>query len=118
MGIIFNRNRCENCGHSRDSHCGNKCHVCPACSEQRGKIYICCPSPGWDYQMKKRIDLWYCQAKKKTGNPVAVEINGVRRYKRGFTKTINGVRFSMIFGNAKGTAKRSGATTILKITYE
>lgn len=49
MGIIFNRNRCENCGHNRDSHCGNKCHVCPACSEQRGKIYICCPSPGWDY---------------------------------------------------------------------
>lgn len=68
--------------------------------------------------MKHKIDLWYCKNRKKTGKPVAVEINGVRRYKRGFTKTINGVRFSMVYGNAKGQAKRSGATTIIKISYE
>lgn len=68
--------------------------------------------------MTKELTLWYCIGKKKTGKPVAVEINGKRSYRKGITKTINGVKFSMIFKNAKGQAKRSGATTVMRITYD
>ena len=44
MGIIFNRNRCENCGHSRDLHYGGRCDQC----EKHNPNYCYCPCPGWD----------------------------------------------------------------------
>ncbi len=44
MGIIFNRNRCENCGHGRDLHYNNNCEMCSRHNEK----YCICPSPGWE----------------------------------------------------------------------
>lgn len=44
MGLIFNRNTCENCGHSRDLHYNGMCDMCSKHNEK----YCYCPSTGWD----------------------------------------------------------------------
>lgn len=62
------------------------------------------------------IKLWYCQGRKSSGRPVAVEVDGKRvRYVRGIRKHLKDATISMRFMNASGRARRSGATTVLVI---
>ena len=62
-----------------------------------------------------KIQAYYCKSLKKTGKPIVI-----RDLEKGTETTtdnlvLENVDISMIFQNATGKAKQSGATTILEI---
>lgn len=59
--------------------------------------------------------LWYCKADKSTGKPIIVQdLEKKITYNTDHIELHN-VNIRMKFNNAKGSAKASGATTILEI---
>jgi hypothetical protein len=71
--------------------------------------------------MKCIRTIHYCKADKKSGKPVVVtDMNGnttnVKKWNMNlFDKMGNPVRIEVAFNNADGKAKRSGATTMLRV---
>ena len=71
--------------------------------------------------MELKTTVHYCKALKSTGKPVIVGgKNGEKSVKKwtweGFDKDgVTPVRMEIEFGNSKGKAKASGATTVLKV---
>ena len=62
-----------------------------------------------------KYKLYYCKSRKKTGDPIVVEYpDGSVSFHDQFC-TEGKFRLSMKFNNAKGRAKKSGATTLLEI---
>lgn len=65
--------------------------------------------------------VWYCKSKKKTGKPIHVkQIHNGTVMKDYYTnkfvfKPREDQYISMVFNNARGEAKRQGATTVMEI---
>ena len=63
----------------------------------------------------------YCKADKKTGKPVVItdkdgNMKNVKKWVwQGLDHSGKAVRFEIEFNNSKGKAKKSGATTVLKV---
>lgn len=63
-----------------------------------------------------KYKLYYCKSRKKTGDPIVLEYeNGERVFYNTFCRDYGRVKLSMKFNNAKGKAKKSGATTVLEV---
>ena len=70
----------------------------------------------------KLIELYYCKALKKTGEPLVTTYHWkdgskeeVRGHKSLYLKGEQIDRLEVVYNNAKGKARRSGATTVLKV---
>ena len=59
--------------------------------------------------------VYYCMALKKTGKPIIVFDIDKKKSKNTNRVAFNNVNIRMVFNNATGKAKRSGATTILEV---
>jgi hypothetical protein len=63
-----------------------------------------------------KYKLYYCKSRKKTGDPIVLEYeNGERLFYNTFVRDYGNIKLKMRFGNAKGKAKKSGATTVLEV---
>ena len=59
--------------------------------------------------------LWYCKARKREGNPITVIDLDTDKEKHTDSIILKNVNIRMRFNNAKGKAKKSGATTVLEV---
>ncbi len=65
--------------------------------------------------MKNEYIIYYCKWRKKTKDPIVVERKGNRSFHNSFLRDYGNVQFNMTFNNARGKAKKSGATTVMKV---
>lgn len=62
---------------------------------------------------KKIAEIYYCKSLKKTGKPIVVKFDTMEYNVKQIR--FNDVDIKMKFNNARGKAKRSGATTVLEV---
>lgn len=103
---------------------GTRRNVCRLCFDQRSRGHIIGFSMT-DIDMKCTKTIHYCKADKKSGKPVVV--TDYAKSAKGNVKNVSKwhmdlfdehgypVRIEVEFNNTEGRAKRSGATTMLKV---